>query len=348
MQAIIKSGPVPGVTYAELEKPVPKPDEVLIKVEAASICGTDMHYYTWNKSGQDFAAKYNIKWPLVLGHECSGTIVEMGSDVKNRQVGERVAIETHIPCGECYQCQNDMSYNCSHMSIYGTSCNGCFAEYALAPAKVAFVLPDEISFEEGALLEPGGVAMRGVERAEVQPGDTVVVNGCGPIGLLTVMILLACNAARVIAVDLDEYRLGLAGKLGAIPVNAKTQDAVSLIREMTRNRGGADCVIETSGAAAAYKNIFDFIRLEGRLVTVGHPGGEVPINIMSSINTKGLTIKGVFGRRIWGTWWNLTALIAARKINILDVVTHRFPLSACDAAFEQVTHGAGKILFVKD
>lgn len=348
MQAVVKNSPVPGVTYMQIDKPVPNPDEVLIQVEAAAICGTDMHYYTWNKNGQDFAAKYNIQWPLVLGHECAGTIVEVGSAVTTHKVGQRVALETHIPCGSCYQCQNDMSYNCANMQIYGTSCSGCFADYAVAPAKVAFVLPDAISFEEGALLEPTGVAMRAAEQAQVQPGDTVVVNGCGPIGLLTIMVLKAGNAARVIATDLDEYRLDLAKKLGAITINVKNQDAVAEIQALTADRRGADCVIETSGAAVAYRTVFDFIRLEGTLITVGHPGGEVPINIMSNINTKGLTIKGVFGRRIWGTWWNTTSLMAAKRINVLDVVTHRFKFSACNEAFAQVENGAGKILFVKD
>jgi len=346
MKAIIKTGAYPGVTYADIDKSSPKADEVLIKVEAAAICGTDMHYYHWNQGGQDFAKKFNVQWPLVLGHECSGTIVEVGSNVSSLSVGQRVALETHIPCGVCYQCQNDMPHNCADMGVYGTSYNGCFAEYALAPAKVAFVLPENVSFEEGALLEPGGVAMRAVEEGQVKPGDTVVVNGCGPVGLLAVMILKSGNAANVIATDIDEYRLNMAKKMGAITINVKTQDPVEEIKKLTAQRGGADLVIEMSGSAASYKNLFDFIRLEGRLVTVGHPGGAIPINLMTDINLKGLQIKGVFGRRIWSTWWNLTSLISAKRINILDVVTHRFGFSDCDKAFEQVTKGAGKVLFI--
>ncbi|HOE56035.1 MAG TPA: alcohol dehydrogenase catalytic domain-containing protein [Bacillota bacterium] len=346
MKAIIKDGAYPGVKLANMNKPCPKPDEVLIKVEAAAVCGTDMHYYHWNQGGQDFAKKFNVKWPFVLGHECSGTIVEVGGNVSSHSIGQRVALETHIPCGTCYQCQNDMPHNCANMGIYGTSCNGCFAEYTVAPAKVAFILPDSVSFEEGALLEPGGVAMRAVEESQVKPGDTVVVNGCGPVGLLAVMILKAGNAANVIATDIDEYRLNMARKMGAIAINVKTQDAVAEIQRLTALRGGADVVIEMSGSAASYNTLFDFIRLEGRLVTVGHPGGTIPISLMTDINLKGLQIKGVFGRRIWSTWWNLTSLISAKRINILDVVTHRFELSDCDKAFEQVTKGAGKVLFI--
>jgi len=346
MKAIVKSGPEPGIELRELPIPEPGPGEVLIKIEAAAICGTDMHYYHWNKAGQDFANKFNVQWPLILGHECGGTIVKVGEGVTDREVGQRVALETHIPCGKCFSCQNDMPHNCSDMAIYGTSTNGCFAEYALAPAKVAFVIPDEMSFEEAALLEPAGVAMRAVEECDVQPGDTIVVNGCGPIGLLAVLILKAGNAARVIATDLDEYRLGLARNLGAIVINPAKEDAVARVKELCADRGGADAVIETSGAAPAYKTIFDFIRLEGALITVGHPGGEVPINVTANINTKGLRLKGIFGRRIWKTWWHVSSLITAKKINVLDVVTHRFTLDQCQEAFEQSTKGSGKILFI--
>ncbi len=346
MKAIIKTGAFPGIEFADIEKPAPGPDEVLIKVEVSAICGTDMHYYHWDQGGRDFAEKFHIKWPLVLGHECSGTIVEVGSNVKDRSAGERVSLETHIPCGTCYQCQNDMPHNCANMTVYGTNYNGCFAEYALAPSKVAFVLPDGVSMEEGALLEPGGVAMRAVEEAQIRPGDTVVVNGCGPVGLLAVMILKAGNPANVIAVDIDDFRLNLAEKLGAITINAKNQNAADEIRRITALRGGADAVIELSGAASAYQTLFDFIRLEGRLVTVGHPGGAIPINLVKDVNLKGLQIKGVFGRRIWSTWWNLTALIASKRINVLDIVTHRFDLSQCEQAFNQVTRGSGKVLFL--
>lgn len=139
------------------------------------------------------------------------------------------------------------------MAIYGTSTNGCFAEYALAPAKVTFVIPQEMSFEEAALLEPAGVAMRAVEEACVQPGDTVVVNGCGPIGLLAVLILKAGNAARVIASDLDDYRLNLAEKLGAITINPTKENPVEKIQMLTKDRGGADIVLKAAEAVPANK-----------------------------------------------------------------------------------------------
>lgn len=348
MKAIVKTGPQPGVEVVDMPVPTPGPGEVLIKVGAAAICGTDLHYYHWNKSGQDFGAKYNISWPLVLGHECAGTIVAAGEGVTERTVGQRVALETHISCGKCFNCENGMPHNCTDMKIYGTSCNGCFAEYALAPAKVCFVLPDEMTFEEGALLEPTGVSMRAVEECGVQPGETVVVNGCGPIGMLAAMILKSGNAARVIVTDLDDFRLGMAARMGAIPVNAAREDAVVRVRELCASRGGADVVMECSGAAAAYKSIFQFLRPEGRLVTVAHPGGEIPINISKDINTRGVAWKGIFGRRIWNTWWNVSSLIAAKRINVLDVVTHRFTLDQGQEAMALKPQECGKVLFTFD
>lgn len=348
MLAIVKTGPQPGVICANVERPVPKPDEVLIQVHAAAICGTDLGLYRWNAGGQGFASKFNVQWPLTLGHEFSGVIVEVGSDVRDREVGQRVSLETHLPCGKCYNCLNDMPHNCMHMGAYGTSCNGCFAEYAIAPAKVTFPLPDEISFEEGSLLEPAGVAMRSVDEAAVLPGETVVVNGCGPIGLLAILVLKAGNAARVIATDMDPYRLNMAKQFGAITIDISKEDPVAAIKELTKSRGGADVVMEMSGAVAAYKTIFQFLRLEGRLVTVGHPGGEIPINWMADINLRGLSVKGIFGRRIWRTWWQLTSLMAAKKVNVMDVVTHRYKISQAQEAFEQANRGAGKILLLPD
>lgn len=348
MKAVVKTRAEEGLEYLDVPKPQPKPNEVLIKVSAASICGTDIHYYKWDESGRNFGESFGIQFPFVLGHEFAGTIVEVGSAVTTRKVGQRVAVETHIPCGKCFQCENGEAHNCSDMGIYGTSCNGCFAPYAVADEKVTFVLPDQVSFEEGALLEPGGVAMRAVEEACIEPGDTVVVNGCGPIGLLTVLIAQASGAGKVIATDMDDYRLGMAKEFGAVALNIRECDVLKEVKALTSLRGGADVVIETSGAVKAYETIFDMIRLEGRIVTVGHPGEKVAINWTSCVNLKGASIKGIFGRRIWSTWHHLTSLMANKKVNLLDVVTHRFKFEQFDEAFKQTKLGAGKILFVND
>jgi len=348
MKAVVKTGENYGFSYMEVEKPRPKPHEILIEVEAAAICGTDISYNKWGQSAKDFASKFNVKFPFTVGHECSGTIIEVGSEVKNRKVGERVAFETHIPCEECFQCQTGNAHNCMNMGIYGTSCDGCFADYAVAPENVAFKLPDNVSFEEGALFEPAGVAMRAVEESQIQPGDTALVFGCGAIGLLAIKMLLACGASRVIGVDIDPYRVDMAKSFGAVGVNSLKEDLSAIVKDMTSSRGGVDFIFEMTGSPKVYETLFDHLRLEGRVVTVGHPGGPIPINITQSINLKGATIKGLFGRRIWETWWKLSSLVESKKIDILEVVTHRYSFSQVDEAFEQVNKGAGKIMFLKD
>jgi threonine 3-dehydrogenase len=347
MKAIVKTGENKGFSYIDMEKPHPKPNEVLFEVEAAAICGTDIHYYHWNQSARDFASKFNVKFPFVVGHECSGTVVELGSEVKSVRIGDRISLETHIPCGHCYQCQNDNAHNCMNMSVYGTSCNGCFSDYALAPESVVFKLSDNVSFEEGSLFEPSGVAMHAVERAQLLPGDTALVLGCGAVGLLAIKILLTCGAARVIAVDIDPYRINLAQKMGAVAVNSATDDVAEVVKKYTARRGGVDIILEMTGSTKVYEKLFDYLRLEGRIVTVGHPGGNVSVNITQSINLKGAHIKGLFGRRIWETWWKISSLVDAGRLNVLDVVTHRFKFSQVNEAFEQIAKGAGKILFLK-
>ncbi len=345
MKALVKEDGGSGFSYLDIPKPSPGPGEVLIRVEAAAICGTDRNYWTWNEAARGFSEKFGLTFPFVAGHECAGVVVELGEGVSHTRLGDRVALETHIPCGSCYQCQTGHSYNCSHMKVYGTSCDGCFAEYAVAPERVVFHLPDSVSFEEGALFEPAGVAMRAVEEAQLEAGDVVMVSGCGAIGLLAIEILLACGAGKVLAVDIDKYKLGLAKKLGAIPVNSVQTNVRECILSHTGKRGGADVILETSGSGKAYDTLFECLRLEGRVVTVGHPGAPISINITQSVNLKGASIKGVFGRRIWETWWKLASLVEAKKIDLLQVVTHRYPLSSGNEAFYQMEKGAGKILY---
>jgi len=346
MKAVIKSGRTPGVECVELPKPFPNANEVLVEVKAAAICGTDIHYWKWNDSAESFANQYNVKFPFVLGHECAGVVIEVGSEVTNVAVGDHVAFETHISCGKCFQCRSGNPHNCQDMAIYGTSCDGCFAEYATAPASVCFKLPDSVSFEEGALYEPSGVAMHAVQLSDVRPGDTVLVFGCGALGQMATQIMLAVGAGKVIAVDIDDYKVGMAREYGAIGVNSMKDDLAKVVQENTGDRGGVDVIVEVTGAPSVYETMFDYLRPEGHVVTVAHPGKPIPINVTKNVNTKGLTLRGVFGRRIWDTWYEFSGLVENKKIDLAKVITHRFSLEECSEAFEQTGKGAGKILFI--
>ena len=232
------------------------------------------------------------------------------------------------------------------MGLVGISYPGAFAKYAKVPAKVAFKLPRGVSYEEGSLFEPAGVAMRGVDEAHIAPGDLVVVLGCGPIGLIAIQIARAVGAAQVIGVDINEFRLEMARRMGALPVNATKESVVDAVKKVAGRKGGADAIIELSGAPEVYDYIFEILRLEGRIVTVGHVSRPISVNISKQINLRGVSLKGVFGRRIWETWEHLSSLVAAKRIDLSGVVTHRFPLERFEDAFRQVHGDAGKVLFV--
>ena len=207
MRALMKMDKVPGVEFVDIEKPSPKDDEVLFQVKSTAICGSDLSCWKWNKAGEKFNDKYEAQYPFVLGHECCGIVTEVGSNVKTVAVGDRIAIETHIYCGECYQCKTGDAHNCQKLKIYGFSCNGCFAEYATAPEKCVYKLPDTVSFEQGSLFEPAGVAMFALREAKVQPDDIVMIYGCCPLSQMCIMLALASGVMHVIAVDVSDMRV---------------------------------------------------------------------------------------------------------------------------------------------
>ena len=331
MRAIIKKDRAPGVEFVNIEKPTPGDDEILFQVKVTAICGTDFSCWKWNKAGEKFNDKYGAQYPFVLGHECCGIVTEVGKNVTNIQVGDRIAIETHIYCGECYQCKTGDAHNCQDLKIYGISCNGCFAEYATAPAKCAYKLPETVSFEQGALFEPAGVAMFALREADVKPDDTVMIYGCGPIGQMGIQLALAYGVKNVIAVDIDDLRVEQARALGAIAVNSMKEDLGAVVKQYS-----------------SYDTMADYLRKEGKIMLLAHPGENVSFDIMKTMHHSGATIKGIFGRRIWDSWDALTDLVASGKVDLTKVITHRFPLSAGNKAFEQIATGSGKVLFMPE
>lgn len=348
MKALVKTGKNKGYEYRDMPKPSPGPGEVLIKVKAAAICGSDIHTYLWDSNAENFASGAGVDFPFVIGHEYAGVIEELGEGVDEFAEGDRVSMETHIFCGKCYHCLNGMAHNCTNMGGYGSGYGGAFAEYCVAPSRVVYKLPDGVSFEEGAVFEPAGVAMHAVDEAHVSAGDAVVVYGAGPVGLVAIQILKTCGAGKIIAIDMNEYRLKMAEKFGAIPLNPAKTDVVAEVLKLTSLRSGADIVLEMTGSPKVYPNMFEMLRKEGRIITVGHPGEDVPINVTQWINQKGVSIKGIYGREVWKTWSQLAALVDGKRINLPEILTHRFGLNQCEEAFEQMKDGAGKILFIPE
>src|SRR6476659_6515389 len=297
MTALRKSVAEPGLQLEEIPVPVPAADEVLVEVETASVCGTDLHIYGWDEWSQG-----RIKPPLTLGHEFAGTVVECGELVQNVAVGDYVSAESHVTCGMCFQCRTGHAHMCERTRILGVDRDGAFARYVAVPETVIWrddraKLPPEIA----TLQEPFGNAVFAASEQDLA-GRSVAVLGCGPIGLFTIAIARASGAAVVFASDRTPFRLALAETMGAhATVNVEEEaDAAQWFRE--HNEGhGFDVVFEMSGSPRAIADSFRIARNGGRVLLFGIPSRPVEIDVAESLIFKNLDVLAVNGRRIFAT-----------------------------------------------
>jgi threonine 3-dehydrogenase len=341
MKAIAKTKPEKGAALIDLPMPTPTGNEVLVKVECTAICGGDIHLYDWDMS----VLQPDIIFPFVLGHEMSGTIVAVGDGVSKSRIGQRVAFETHPHCGECYMCRTGNQHLCLNMGNYGKYLYSCFADYKLATDNMLYALPDNISFEQGALYEPGGVAMYAVEDSHLNAGDVVVVYGCGAIGLMTMQIFNACGAGTVIGIDINDFRVNMARKYADVVINGAKEPALEIVRELSKAHGGADVIVEATAAPSVYHTMFEMARPAAHIILIGYPN-EVPVQVGKDIGVKCLNLKGHYGRLLWSSWEKLNALLSAKRIDLLDTVTHRFTMEQYEEAFEASMKESGKVLFM--
>jgi len=345
MRAVIKPHPTPGIEVrTDWPDPTPGPGEVLLKVAAASLCGTDRELYEWTPSAQAF----NLAPPVVLGHEGSGTVLGLGDGVESVAVDDRVALESHLICGTCYPCRTGSAHTCERTGILGMHIDGVFAEYVVVPEGICVRLPDAISFETGALLESAGVAMHAVQRSNTAvAGQNVLVNGCGPVGLVIAQLAITMGAAHVVAVEPNPFRRKQAESLG-VQVLEPSEDVVGICRDIAGQRGGFDVAFEVSGVRGVLTTLFEALRREATLVTVGHPSEPALIDIATHVNKKGITLRGIFGRRLWDTWQQLLLLVESGRLDLEWLVTHRLPLDEAESAIALLTGDAGKVLLVPD
>lgn len=336
MHAVVKDRKALGAILKQIDIPTITSEEVLVKVEAAAICGTDMHIYDWNS----WAQNANIKENLVMGHEFCGQVVEVGEDVKNIKVGDRVVAETHIPCGTCYQCKHDLQHICVNMKIFGVHTDGCFAEYAKIPEKCAYIINENMDRRIGAMMEPLGVGIRAVSEMDFF-GKNIVVMGCGPIGLLTIISAKAAGASKIITTDINEDRLKLSKKIGAnITLNPLKDDVVLNILNET-NEVGADIIIDSSGNVPAIVQSFKFLRKGGGIILASLPSEKAAIDLSVDVVFKEAKIIGIHGRRMDDTWTKMRNLINNSKLNVTEIVSHELPLSEFETAFELLKNGKG-------
>ena len=341
MKAIVKVTHEPGAHYIDVEKPQIGDHEVLVKIKACAICGTDIHIYQWNEWAQRTVPKIFGRQPRIMGHEFCGEVCKVGSLVTKVKPGDRIAGETHIACGNCYLCRTGEEYNCQFMGRFR---NGVFAEYAAIPEYGAEVVPDFLSDELASLFEPFGVAIHAAQCVSLV-GDTVVVMGTGAIGLFVVVMSRIMGAARIIAVDISGYRLSLAQKIGAdVVINPLHSDVVAVIKDLTSGLG-ADVIFETSGNVAAIKQGFDSLRKCGTCLMIGLPSEPLVLDACSDIVWKGARVIGIHGRDNFASWEIAKRLMINNRIDLNPIITHRFTFEDFEKAFEVSASGnAGKVI----
>lgn len=317
--------------------PTIKDDEVLVKIEYVGICGSDVHYYEYGRIGD-----YVVDKPIILGHECAGTVVEVGKDVSSHKIGDRVALEPGRTCGKCWYCKTGRYNLCRDVVFMATPpVDGAFAEYVAYPADMAFKLPDNVSTMEGALVEPLAVGIHAANQAEVRLGQSVAILGAGCIGLMAFKAVKAMGAGDVYMTDTIDTRLQFAAKLGALAFNARDKDIVAAILGLTSG-GGSDIVIETAGAAASTRQTIDIVRRGGTIVLVGLvPEGEVSLNVARLID-KEAQIKTVFRYR--NIYPSAIKAIADGKIDVKSMVTHTFDFADVKQAFDYVIDNKSEVI----
>ena len=338
MKALVKETAGPGFKLKDVPEPRIRGDEVLIRVRRAGVCGTDVHIYEW-----DAWAQGRCKPPFVVGHEFAGEVVQVGNLVTDVRQGDRVTAEGHIVDGRCLLCRTGNAHVCPYTRIIGVDRDGCFAEYIAMPATNVWHLDDVVSFDIGGIHDPMGNAFHTALTAEI-PGATVLITGCGPIGLFAVGICKAAGASRIIASDVNETRLALATRMGAHDV-VHPNEAESVVKRHTDGLG-VDVVLEMSGVPSAIHQAFALVRVGGRVQMLGIPAKPMEVNFATEVIFKGITIYGVVGRRMYQTWHQVTRFLRSGLFDPTPVITHRFPLEAADEAIRAIKSGeAGKVIF---
>ena len=339
MKALRKMKAARGLSMETAPVPAIGPTDVLVRVKATSICGTDLHIYGWDRWSQG-----RIKPPVTLGHEFCGTVERVGEEVSAVKAGDFVSAEMHVNCGHCHQCRLGEAHICQNLRIIGIDQDGAFAEFVKIPASNIWKLDAAIPEHYGAILDPLGNAVHTVFAGPIA-GQTVLVTGCGPIGLMAIAVAKACGSSTVYTTETNEHRRAMAKKMGAdVVINPATEDAVARILGET-NRTGVDVLLEMSGNPAAIQQGFKSLRAGGRASLLGIPTENVPLDLVNDVIFKGATVQGIYGRRMYGTWVQMTALLKAGRLNLEPLFGERTTLDKFETAFSLLQGGlAGKIL----
>jgi len=336
MRALVKADAAPGIEMQEVLVPAPGHNDVLIKVEKTAICGTDLHIHQWDEWSQR-----TIKPPLVIGHEFVGEIVEVGSEVASYAPGQRVSAEGHIVCGVCRNCRAGKRHLCPNTEGIGVNRDGAFAEYLVAPASNLWPIPDSIPSELAAFFDPFGNAAHCALQFDLV-GEDVLITGAGPVGLIAAGICRHVGARHVVITDVNDYRLKLAADMGATrTVNVREESIDDIVRELDID--GFDIGLEMSGQPSAFRDLLRSMYNGGKVALLGLLPADTGID-WDQVIFKGLEVHGIYGRRMYETWYKMTQMVLT-GFPLEKAMTHHIPIDDYATGFELMAAGqCGKVV----
>ncbi|MGF1544944.1 MAG: L-threonine 3-dehydrogenase [Parvularculaceae bacterium] len=341
MKALVKARPEPGLDMQDAPEPTIGPNDVLVKVRKTAICGTDVHIYNWD----EWAAR-TVPAPMIVGHEFVGEIVEIGDEVhpehSKLKIGDRVSVEGHVTCGYCRNCRAGARHLCRNTEGIGVNRPGAFAEYVAAPAFNVYKMPDDIDDEMGAIFDPYGNAAHTALAFDLV-GEDVLVTGAGPIGVMAAAIARFVGARHVVVTDVNDYRLDLARKMGATrAVNVADEDLCAVMNDLGMTEG-FDVGLEMYGAPAAFEQMLAAMNHGGRIALLGIMPKGAGID-WEQVIFKGLDLKGIYGRRMFETWYKMGAMLQS-GLDLKPIVTHRFAAADYEEGFAAMRSGrSGKVV----
>jgi len=339
MLAVVKPQAAAGAEIRQVKIPAFGRTDVLVKVKVASICGTDLHIYNWDRWAQN-----RIHPPLIPGHEFCGEVAAFGDEVTSVKEGDFVSAEMHVACGKCLQCRTGEAHICQKVKIIGVDADGAFAEYVVIPESNIWKLDPAIPHDYASILDPLGNAVHTVLAGEIA-AKTVAITGCGPIGLFSIAVAKAVGATSVFAIEVNEHRAKIAREMKADYVlNPAKENVHDIIMEKTGGLG-VDVILEMAGVPDSIRLAFDIVRRGGRISLLGLTSKPIPLNFSEDIIFKGLTIQGINGRRMYQTWYQMTALLKSGRLDLHPVITDRISMKDFSKAMARLKTGeASKIL----
>ncbi len=338
MKALVKKAPGVGLVMEDVPMPVMGTNDVLIKINKTSICGTDLHIYNW-----DEWAEKNIPTPLVIGHEFVGTVVDIGKEVSTFfKIGDRVSGENHISCWHCRNCRAGRAHLCRSNVSVGVTRDGCFAEYLVIPAANAYAIPENISDDVAAIMNPFGNSVHTALSYDLV-GEDVLITGAGPVGLMAAAVARHAGARFVVITDVNPYRLKLAEKFGAtLAVNPSVTTLDSVMKQLGMKEG-FDVGLEMSGNPNAFNSMLRSMNHNGKIALLGFLPNNTGID-WNEVIMKGINIKGIYGREMYDTWYKMTTTLQS-GLDISPIITHHFGCDEFQKVFDtMLTGSAGKII----